>query len=147
MIDFKTRKNVLAYFERAIIVFAQILLVLLLALIVYHTLRLLWIALGDRVFEVADISQLQKLVQRGFAAVLLLMLGLELLDSLRTYFNEHRVRLEVILIIAMIALGRHLILLDVEHLDAMQLLGIAALALSLTTGYFLVKRSATPVRV
>jgi uncharacterized membrane protein (DUF373 family) len=80
-------------------------------------------------------------VQRGFAAVLLLMLGLELLDSLRTYFTEHRVRLEMILIVAMIALCRHVILLDVEHLDAMQLLGISALALALTTGYFLVKRA------
>jgi uncharacterized membrane protein (DUF373 family) len=46
----------------------------------------------------------------------------------------------VILIVAMIALGRHIILLDVEHLDAMQLLGIGALALALTTGYYLVKR-------
>lgn len=141
MTDTARKWNVLNYFERAIIWFSQGLLVILLAVVVLHTLRLMWVALDSRIFAIADISELQKLAQRGFAAVLLLMLGLELLDSLRTYFTEHRVRLEMILIVAMIALGRHVILLDVEHLDAMQLLGISALALSLTTGYFLVKRS------
>jgi uncharacterized membrane protein (DUF373 family) len=139
MMDFKAGKDVLVYFERAIIWFAKGLLVLLLAIAVFHVLRLLWNALDSRMFTVADVSQLQALVQRGFAAVLLLMLGLELLDSLRSYFTEHRIRLEMILIVAMIALGRHVILLDVEHLDAMRLLGISALTLALTTGYFLVK--------
>ncbi len=141
MIDLKGKKDVLVYFERAIVWFAKGLLVLLLAIAVFHVLRLMWNALDSRLFAVADISQLQGLVQRGFAAVLLLMLGLELLDSLRTYFTEHRVRLEMILIVAMIALCRHVILLDVEHLDAMQLFGISALTLALTTGYFLVKRA------
>jgi uncharacterized membrane protein (DUF373 family) len=141
MIDFKAKKDVLTHFERAIIWFAQLMLVVLLTIAVLHMLHLFWVAMRARVFMVDDVSQLQGLVQRGFAAVLLLMLGLELLDSLRTYFTEHRVRLEMILIVAMIALGRHVILLDVEHLDALQLLGISALALALTTGYFLVKRS------
>lgn len=144
MIETTGKKDFINYFERAIIRFAQGMLILVLLIAVFHTLRLLWLALDDRVFAVADISQLQRLVQRGFAAVLLLMLGLELLDTLRSYFTEHRVRLEVILIVAMIALGRHLILLDVEHHDALQLLGIAALALALTTGYFLVKRAGAP---
>ncbi|HEU4778536.1 MAG TPA: phosphate-starvation-inducible PsiE family protein [Steroidobacteraceae bacterium] len=144
MVETSRKWNVINYFERAIIWFSQGLLVLLLTIVVFHTLRLIWVGFETRIFAVADISELQKLAQRGFAAVLLLMLGLELLDSLRTYFTEHRIRLEMILIVAMIALGRHVILLDVEHLDAMQLLGISALALSLTTGYFLVKRSAAP---
>jgi uncharacterized membrane protein (DUF373 family) len=141
MSNINAKKDLLVYFERGIIWFGKALLVLLLSIAVLHVLRLLWNALDSRMFAVADITQLQGLVQRGFAAVLLLMLGLELLDSMRTYFTEHRMRLEMILIVAMIALGRHVILLDVEHLDAMQLLGISALTLALTTGYFLVKRS------
>jgi uncharacterized membrane protein (DUF373 family) len=147
MIDLKAKKDVLIYFERAIIWFAKGLLVLLLALAVFNMVHLMWVAMQARVFAVADISQLQLLVQRGFAGVLLLMLGLELLDSMRTYFTEHRVRLEMILIVAMIALCRHVILLDVEHLDALQLLGISALALALTTGYFLVKRAQNTEKV
>lgn len=144
MIDFKSKKDLLRYFERAIIRFAQALLMVLLTIAALHMAHLLWSGARKHMFTIADVSELQFLVQRGFGGVLLLLLGLELLDTLRTYFTEHRVRLEMILIVATIALGRHVILLDVEHLDALQLMGISALALALTTGYFLVKRSAAP---
>jgi uncharacterized membrane protein (DUF373 family) len=68
-------------------------------------------------------------------------LGLELLETLRTYFSEHRVRLEVILIVAIIAAGRHVIQLDFEHIDGLALIGMAAVVLSLTAGYFLIRKS------
>lgn len=50
-------------------------------------------------------------------------------------------RLEIVLLVAVIALGRHIVMLELEHLDGMSLLGIAALILALTGGYVLVRRA------
>jgi len=73
------------------------------------------------------------------------VLGLELLETLRAYFTEHRVRLEVILVVAIIAVGRQVIQIDFEHTPGMVLLGLSGLILALTLGYFLIKKSHVPV--
>ena len=91
--------------------------------------------------HVQTVLEVQPVLLREFAGVLFVILGLELLQSLRTFFVQHRVRLEVILIVATIAVGRHIILLDIGHTDGLVMVGIAALLLALTCGYFLVRRA------
>lgn len=44
--------------------------------------------------------------------VLLVLLGLELLDTFRVSFRDHRFKVEVILFVAMIAVGRHSVQLE-----------------------------------
>ena len=75
-----------------------------------------------------------------FAGVLLLLLGLELLETMKTYFSDFHVRTEVILIVAMIAVGRHIVQIDFEHIPAASLGGIGVLMLALSVSYFLVRR-------
>jgi uncharacterized membrane protein (DUF373 family) len=93
--------------------------------------------------QIDTIPELHHGLQRGFSGALLVLLGLELLDTLKTYFAEHRVRAEVILIVALIAVGRHIIQLDFENAQPGALAGISALTLALTLGLFLVKRAAS----
>lgn len=108
------------------------------------------IVLSSRVFQILwsgtlhieTIPELHHALQRGFSGALLVLLGLELLDTLKTYFSEHRIRAEVILIVALIAVGRHIIQLDFDGAQAGSLAGISALTLALTMGLFLVKRAA-----
>ena len=89
--------------------------------------------------SIDSIPELQTAVQRVFAGVLLLMLGLELLETLKSYFTDFRLNIEIILIVALIALGRHIMLLDIEHTDGTVLLGVAALTLALAVSYRLVR--------
>jgi uncharacterized membrane protein (DUF373 family) len=139
------------YFERIIVVVMQLLLVIVIALAVYELWLLLFKALAAHWFstgrsqavDVETIPDLQRGMQRIFAGVLLVLLGLELLETLKAYFSEHRVRVEVILIVAIIAVGRHIIQLDFEHASGAMLAGIGALTLALTGGYYLIKRSLT----
>jgi uncharacterized membrane protein (DUF373 family) len=81
-------------------------------------------------------------VQRAFSGILLIVLGLELLETLRVYFTQHRVRLELVIVVALIAVSRHVINLDFEHLSGASIAGIAALIVALTGGYYLVRRAA-----
>ncbi len=96
--------------------------------------------------SIASIEALQTAIQSVFAGVLLLMLGLELLETLKSYFTESQVRIEVILIVALIALARHVMLMDITRTSGAVLLGAAALTLALAASYWLVRarRAAAP---
>jgi len=148
-------KRIVTAFEACIIITLQLIMMLVIALAVFELVRLLvltlahqWFGVGTHVPQIGGISSvpdLQHALQRSFGGVLLVLLGLELFDTLRAYFTEHRLRLEIILVVAIIATGRHVILLDLEHMNGFMLVGIASLVLALTGGYFLVRRiSATP---
>jgi uncharacterized membrane protein (DUF373 family) len=128
-------------FETFAIAFAQILLIFVIGLIVLELAWLLITQTSARLSDITSVTDLQRTSQGAFGGVLLILLGLELLESLRSYFTEHKVRLELILVAATIAVGRHVILIDLEHAGGMQLIGVSALVLALTTGCFLTKRS------
>ena len=99
------------------------------------------LGLALRTNPLDSLELLQGALQKCFSGVLMVMLGLELLETLRTYFKTHHVKVEVILIVAIIAAGRHVIEIDVAHAPAMQLLAYGGLMLALTASYFLVKRT------
>ena len=85
--------------------------------------------------QIDSIAELQQAVQALFAGVLLVVLGLELMDTLRNYFIEHRLRVEFLISVALIAVARHVIQLDYEHASPGLIAGIALLAFSLAASY------------
>lgn len=90
--------------------------------------------------RVDTVPELQRSVQMLFAGVLLVVLGLELMDTLRNYFIEHRLRVEFLISVALIAVARHVIQIDYEHASAMTIAAMAALLLALTGGYVMIRR-------
>ena len=136
--------------DRAADIFQRIiittLLVMLAVMVLVGTIALailLWRNGLARFHGVTDALELQSAMQRGFGGLLVVLLGLELMETIRKYELEHHVRVEVVFFVGLIAIGRHVIQLDYEHADAGQLYGIAALTLALAGGYFLVKRATT----
>ena len=85
--------------------------------------------------QIDSVTELQEAVQALFAGVLLVVLGLELLDTLRNYFIEHRFRVEFLISVALIAVARHIIQLDYEHASPWLLMAIALLIFSLAASY------------
>jgi uncharacterized membrane protein (DUF373 family) len=73
--------------------------------------------------------------------VLLIMIGVELVETIKTYFNERVVHVEVVLEVALIAIARKVIIVDVKEFSAESILGIAALVLALSAGYYLQRRA------
>ena len=90
--------------------------------------------------QIDSIAELQTAVQDLFAGVLLVVLGLELLDTLRNYFIEHRLRVEFLISVALIAVARHVIQLDYEHESPWLIIAIAVLMFSLAASYVAVRR-------
>lgn len=76
-----------------------------------------------------------------FGFFLLVLIGIELLETLKAYVREKQFRAEVIVLVAMIAISRKIIILDVRGLPPMTLVGISALIIALGVTYFLMRRS------
>ena len=76
-----------------------------------------------------------------FGYVLLILIGIELLETIKAYLSEHVFHVEVVLEVAMIAVARKVILLDYKEYSGITILAIAALILALAVGYYLEKRS------
>lgn len=130
--------------QRLILVAVQVFLLIVIILAVVVLGHLVYQSVGDgQLLAIDSAPEFQMRLQNAFGGALLVLLGLELLETVRTYFTEHRVRLEVIMIVAMIAVSRHIIAIDFEHADGVWLLGVASLVVALGAAYYLVKRSAT----
>lgn len=136
--------RLIARFEIIVIAALQILLMVAVVVATAHLFVLLFQRLPASWAEVQTAEDLHPVMQRVFGGVLIVVLGLELIETLKVYFKEHKVRVEVILIVSLIAVGRHVIQVDYEHLTGLQLVGIGALILSLAGGYFLVSKASSP---
>src|SRR5262249_392373 len=131
----------LRWFEIAIIAALQGLLIILIPQATITVYGLFIEGVRTNVHEIGSAEDLHGVLQRGIGGVLIVLLGLELMETLKSYFSEHHIRVEVILVVAIIAVGRHIIKLDFEHVSSPLLFGLSALMIALAAGYFLVRSS------
>jgi uncharacterized membrane protein (DUF373 family) len=59
---------------------------------------------------------------------------------MKTYITQKQPHYEVVLSVAIIAIARKVIILDLKEVDSLSLVGIASIILALTAGYFLMKK-------
>ena len=76
-----------------------------------------------------------------FGYFLLILIGIELLETFRIYLQEHAINVQVVFVVAMIAIARKVIILDVGEIQSLTLIGIGFIIASLSAGYYLVKKS------
>jgi uncharacterized membrane protein (DUF373 family) len=67
------------------------------------------------------------------------------MDTLKHYWAGQHVRVEIVFLVGLIALGRHVIQIDYAHAPEGEMLGMAAVVLALALGYFLVRKSGASV--
>ncbi len=83
-------------------------------------------------FLLLDISK----IFEGFGLALIILIGLELLKVLKLFLLEDKIKPEIIVEIAVIAICNKIITLDTKHTSGDVLLGIAAILVGLSIGYF-----------
>jgi len=77
-----------------------------------------------------------------FGFFLLILVGFELLGTIKAYLHDRIVRVEVVLLLALIAVSRELILID-RLTSVSQLIGYGVLIIALGFGYYLIKCART----
>ena len=76
-----------------------------------------------------------------FGYFLLVLIGVELLETLKVYVQQDVVHVRVVLEVALIAIARKVITEDLHSVPALTLFGIAALILALGAAFYFERRS------
>jgi uncharacterized membrane protein (DUF373 family) len=84
-----------------------------------------------------------------FGFFLLILIGVELLETIKAYLAQKVVHSEIVLEVALIAITRKVIILDVKEYSGLSIIGIAALIVSIAVAYHFLRqprqrRSAAP---
>lgn len=124
-------------FERIII---RVLLVMMAIIVLLATIELGWILGKDLLTPPIVLLEIDELLEL-FGQFLLVVIGIELLHSIKSYAANRAIHLEAVLAVALIAVARKIIVLDPKALPDGALLGIAGMVLALAVGYYLVQRS------
>jgi len=130
--------NILKKCEKFMI---QALMVMMAIVLGLATLDLGWLIIKDIIhapYFILDVNQLLDI----FGLFMLVVIGIELLETImKTYITPGQPHYEVVLSVAIIAIARKVIILDLKEVDSLSLIGIASIIIALTVGYFLMKRS------
>ena len=126
------------HFERSL---AFLLLVLIAAVSVIALIELCFILYKDLISTDGFLLGLNELFE-VFGMFLIVLIAVELMGSIYMYMVDKSVHVEMMLLIAITALARKVVVLDLEGKGdpAMYMLGMAALLATLVGGYYLVKR-------
>jgi len=131
------RLNYMELFHKAII---TILAGLMGLVVMLATLEFIYLIAMDILSPPLMLLEIDELLDI-FGNFLLILIGVELLETLRIYLKEHALNVQVVLLVAMIAIARKVIILDSREIESLTLIGIGFVILSLAAGYYLVKKS------
>ncbi|MBW6498850.1 MAG: phosphate-starvation-inducible PsiE family protein [Bacteroidales bacterium] len=129
----KFTKRVERYIIKTLIAFMSILLIIATLQLGYEVIIAIITSNGFLI----DMDGLMGL----FGVFLLVLIGIELLDTIKVYFREHVIHVEVVMLVAIIAVARKVIVMDFDKYSGLEVIGIAAIILALAGGYFLIKKT------
>ena len=136
-------KRYIKNFEKGIV---WVLLGLLAILLFFSTLELCWLfikaLINYRIGEteiLLDISEIIRILGFFFA----ILIVLELYETVKIYLREHSsiIRVETIMLVAMIAVARKIIVLDYKYTDAITVISIALVIIALSVSYLFLKKA------
>lgn len=115
------------------------LLVMMVSIVILSTVELGWIIMKDIITPPVFLLDINELLDI-FGMFLLVLIGVELLETVKMYLSNKTVHVEVVFTVAMIAIARKVIILDIKEVSSLTLMGIGVIILALSTGYFLLAR-------
>ena len=129
---------ILKKFEKFMI---QALMMMMAIVLGLSTLDLGWLIIKDIIGPPLLLLNVNQLLEI-FGLFMLVVIGIELLDTImKTYMTPGQPHYEVVISVAIIAISRKVIILDLKEVDGLSLIGIASIVVALTVGYFLMKKS------
>jgi uncharacterized membrane protein (DUF373 family) len=130
-------------FQKIIIL---VLVVLMAVVLLLSTVELAWVIIKDVITPPILILEIDELLEI-FGLFMLVLIGIELLDTIaKTYMAESVDHAQIVMAVAIIAIARKVIILDVKDLSGLALVGIAAIILALSIGYYLIKKKDDAVK-
>jgi uncharacterized membrane protein (DUF373 family) len=123
--------RIVAGFE-ALIIF--VLMGLLMIVVVVATAELAWLLSRDLLSMRGLLLDVEETFEL-FGSFLLVLIGVDLLSSFKTYVRERVIHMDVVLEVALIAIAQKIIVMNSANTDGLSLLGLAALILALAVAF------------
>ncbi len=118
---------------------AKVLLIAIVLITLYATADLI-VFLVYKIWTMR-LGSLGKTLISVFGLFLNLLIALELLENITGYLRKHVLQVELVIVTAIIAVARKLVILDLEKTSGVDLLGLAGAIIALTIGYFIIRLS------
>jgi uncharacterized membrane protein (DUF373 family) len=132
-------------FEKVIYAVLMALLMLVLAT---SLIDLVWLLYQSLLVATPYLLETHELIT-VLGAFLLVLIGVELLDTIKAYFNENTIHVEIVVLLAIIAVARKVILLDPTGMNGFEfgfeLMGIGLIVVGLAAGYYFIKKAGITV--
>jgi uncharacterized membrane protein (DUF373 family) len=116
------------------------LIVLLMVVLVFALIELVWAIIAAVTYPTVGLIQSTALVE-VLGAFLLVLIGIELLDTMMEYFRENAIHVEIVVLLAIIAISRKVILLDPSLTTGLDLIGIGVVIIGLAGAYYLIRKA------
>jgi uncharacterized membrane protein (DUF373 family) len=121
-----------------------VLMALLMLVLVGALFDLAWLLYDALVVTTPALLESRELIA-VLGAFLLVLIGVELLDTIKAYFRENAIHVEIVVLLAIIAVARKVILLDPAGMTGFEfgfeLMGIGVIVVGLSAGYYLIKKA------
>jgi len=131
---------VFRYVEKFEELISRALLLMMAAVVLLTTIELAWILVKDVLTPPVFLLEIGEILEL-FGLFLLVLIGIELMHSVKIFIKRRAIHLEAMLVVALVAVARKVIVLEPKELAPEAVLGLAAMALALTIGYYLVRRA------
>jgi len=126
----------LEWLEKSIIF---ILIGIITLILVFATLDML-ITIGTKIITPPYFLQAENLMEL-FSVFLIILIGIELLETIKAFLKENIVHVEIVVLVAIIAVARKVIIWDSSKQASSELIPYAIILLSLAITYFIIRRS------
>lgn len=120
--------------------FVSVLIVLMTVVIFLSIVELAYVIIKDIISPPVLLLDIKELLE-VFGLIMLVVIGIELIETvMKTYLVEGVDHVRVVLSVALIAIARKVIILDLHEVSSLSLVGVGVIILALAFGYFFVGR-------
>ena len=130
-------QNLLGKFERLIVLTLMVFMIIAVLLATIEVGIILWQQMLEPPVMLLNVKEMMEV----FGFILMVIIGLELLETIKAYLNDHEIHVEVVLLVALVAVARKVIILDYKEVEPEMMLAIAALVASMSVGFYVVRRA------
>ncbi len=121
-----------------------VLMALLMLVIAISMIDLAWLLYKSLIVTSQYLLETSELIL-VLGAFLLVLICIELLDTIKAYFKENTIHVEIVILLAIIAVARKVILLDPTGMTGIEfgveMMGIGVIVISLAAGYYVLKKA------
>jgi uncharacterized membrane protein (DUF373 family) len=121
-------------------------LMVMLALVIFFGVLELIVILFNALFFDLSYRLANYEILQIFGYFLLVLIGIELLETIKAYLIKNEIHVEIIILVAIIAVARKIILLDPfvegeEFLNSSAMIALGVVVIALSASYYLVRKS------